>query len=239
MPLGIAKLNTLSRLSVSTRTAITCTAGGNAKISTAQAKFGQSSAVFDGTDDFITANLDSNDLVTNFFESGQVGTIEVWLYIVSMPSGSSPNQRSFLFGRFGTGENGWGVDLTTTGNLFLTDDNAGPTKTLSSAFTTGSWQHLAIVNNGSGLTIYRNGTQVATNANIATNNATTNFRIGNRSTNLLNYNGYMDEFRISNIERYTTNFTPSTTAFANDANTLLLLHMEGNNNSTTFTDDNT
>jgi hypothetical protein len=33
-------------------------------------------------------------------------------------------------------------------------------------------------------------------------------------------------------------FTPTTAAFTNDRNTLLLIHCDGTNNSTTFTDDN-
>ena len=48
----------------------------------------------------------------------------------------------------------------------------------------------------------------------------------------------MDEIRISNTARYTANFTAPTQAFVNDANTLLLLHMDGTNNSTVFIDDN-
>jgi hypothetical protein len=51
-------------------------------------------------------------------------------------------------------------------------------------------------------------------------------------------NGHMDEIRVSNSARYTTTFTPSTTPFVNDANTLLLLHMDGTDASTVFFDDN-
>jgi hypothetical protein len=38
------------------------------------------------------------------------------------------------------------------------------------------------------------------------------------------FTGYMDEIRISDTARYTTTFTPSTTAFTADSNTKLLIH---------------
>ena len=40
------------------------------------------------------------------------------------------------------------------------------------------------------------------------------------------FKGYMDEIRISNTARYTSSFTPSTTAFVADANTKLLIHSD-------------
>jgi len=52
------------------------------------------------------------------------------------------------------------------------------------------------------------------------------------------YNGHIDEFRFSNIARYTADFTAPTEPFQNDANTLLLLHMDGTDGDTDFVDDN-
>ena len=50
------------------------------------------------------------------------------------------------------------------------------------------------------------------------------------------YNGFMDEVRISNSARYTSSFTPDTTVFSNDSNTILLIHSDTTNASTTFVD---
>ena len=50
-----------------------------------------------------------------------------------------------------------------------------------------------------------------------------NVRVGAYITGT-DLNGYMDEVRISDIARYTTGFTPSSTQFSSDANTLLLIH---------------
>ena len=51
-------------------------------------------------------------------------------------------------------------------------------------------------------------------------------------------NGYLDEVRISSVCRYPGGalFSPSTTAFTSDADTVLLLHGDGADGGTTFTD---
>ena len=71
------------------------------------------------------------------------------------------------------------------------------------------------------------------------------FTMPNTSTMLIgrgggkNMRGVLDEFRISNTARYTgSTLTVPTAAFTNDANTVLLLHMNGAQDSTSFPDDN-
>ena len=48
----------------------------------------------------------------------------------------------------------------------------------------------------------------------------------------------VDELRLSTTARYTANFTAPTAPFQNDANTVLLLHMDGTDAATVFFDDN-
>ena len=56
---------------------------------------------------------------------------------------------------------------------------------------------------------------------------------------LPNFNGWLKEFRISNgVARWTSDFTPPTAEYTPDQYTVLLLHMDGTNGSTTFTDSN-
>lgn len=52
------------------------------------------------------------------------------------------------------------------------------------------------------------------------------------------YNGEIDELRISNIVRYTGNFTPSNSPFSSDVNTLALWHFDGDINDATGNGNN-
>lgn len=56
---------------------------------------------------------------------------------------------------------------------------------------------------------------------------------------ITSYIGYVDEFRFSSVARYFTTFTPATEPFLDDPDTLALLHMDGENDTQVWTDDNT
>jgi hypothetical protein len=107
-----------------------------------------------------------------------------------------------------------------------------------------TWYHVALTKSGATLAIYQAGTACTSNISFGTmTSAKTLFVSGtnylgswNNSSNF--FNGYIDEIRVSDVVRYTSNFTPPTSAFVNDADTVLLIHADGTNGQTTFTDDN-
>ena len=80
-----------------------------------------------------------------------------------------------------------------------------------------TWYHVAFVMNGTNCKIYRDGVEKGSatmSGTPRTPDRTFHWGRYDRSSGSGNYmNGYMDESRISQSARYTSGFTPSTTAF--------------------------
>ena len=211
-------------------------ANGNAQVSTAQSKFGGSSALFDGSGDFLTVSPTTGlaDLMNGDF------TIEFWMY--SPETGIDGTYGDALIGidGGGSGSNGWLI-RTYGSKLQWVYDGQGGYDVATFNPSANTWHHIAFVRSGTTLKCYTDGTErtVTSYADRKSNSGSYNIRIGKVYTSLNDdYNGYLDEIRVSNTARYTTTFTPSTTAFVNDANTLFLMHANGTNASTFFEDDN-
>ena len=91
------------------------------------------------------------------------------------------------------------------------------------------WVHLAVVRDGNTMRFWGDGVDIGTSD--CTGNDYTNLaadiKIGDTDDDAGGadaFSGYIDEYRISDTARYTTGFTPTTTQFTSDANTLLLIH---------------
>jgi hypothetical protein len=189
------------------------TAEGNAQLSTAQAKFGSSSLLLDGTDDYVetTTNLD--------LSSGDF-TVDVWIrpdnvtgYKGIWQSGTSTTEQSYLLGN----QVYWTVNPSTI-------------ITTSVTVSAGVWTMLSYEREGNTHRIYKNGTleDTATTANKQDNGP---FSIGKNGFG--DFDGYIDEFRVSDIARYGgSSFTEPTQAFSFDSDTQFLLHFDGANGST-------
>jgi hypothetical protein len=83
--------------------------------------------------------------------------------------------------------------------------------------TINTWYHVALVRNGSNMLSFLNGVLANTQTiSITSKDAGTTFNIGTNNDTGNYFNGYIDEVRITKgIARYTSNFTPQTTAFLN------------------------
>jgi hypothetical protein len=210
----------------------TITTNGNAQVSTAQSQFGGASALFDGTGDYLTIPGSSN------FDFGTGNwTIEMWFRRIS------GGAIDIIVGNRSTGfVSGNFAFYTYSSSIEFDYRNAlVSNNTLTTSISNDTWFHFAIVRNGTSYTLYKDGVSAQTKTIDAAEtfgSSSINLSIGCNTAGTFPLNGYIDELRISKTARYTAGFTPSTSAFTNDANTVLLIHADGTNASTTFTDDN-
>jgi len=196
------------------------TAEADAQLSTAQAKFGPSSLLLDGTGDFVQSN--ASDVVQNNF------TIEFFAYA------SNFAQDAYLWDNQSSNQ-GFAFSLTQFGQLRLIQDNTILQQTSASGLNNNQWNHIALVQNGLFLDLYINGTSRLQYNTGGDSYPGQSYKIGTNEGETQFFNGYIDEFRSSDIARYTTTFTPTTSAFTADSNTFALLHFDGANGSTTIT----
>lgn len=106
----------------------------------------------------------------------------------------------------------------------------------SASVTLGVPFHLAFDSDGAGnMVMWLNGVNVGSTSTFPNYAITTNNYIGNVPNGAQMFPGLISEVRVSNIRRYTSGFTPSTTAWATDANTLFLGQFK-DANPTQFTD---
>jgi len=202
------------------------TANGNAQHSTAQSKIGGSSIDIEGGYPN-TATYIGVDKPSDFdFGAGDF-TVEGWIYY----TGAS-NATHDLFGDTASmyitvdGTNGW--DIRGLGADW---------HSLQSP-TANTWEHWAFVRDNGTLRIYKNGAQVASDSNRTTNISYSAIEMAGAGRGY-RFRGYIDEFRVSNNCRYPdgSSFTAPTVAFTDDDDTVLLIHSDTTNGSTTFIDD--
>jgi len=206
----------------------TITAVGNAKLSTAQKKFGTASLILDGTGDYasIASNIDFG------FGTGDF-TIEGWVYKNSASQMILFDQRTS-----GTAQFSLYVESSAAGNLRLFV-NGGYVLTSSNIVPTGAWTHVAISKSGGVTRFFINGT-VSTNTYSDSNNygTTKPLNIGASWSGSTGWNGYIDDFRVTKgTGLYTVSFSAPTSVVPNLSSTVLLLRFDGANNSTTFVDE--
>ena len=195
-----------------------------ATVSNAQAKFGNSSIYFGGS----PARLSCSNSSDFNFGSGDF-TVEFWMYLTQAWSSSGSSQ-GVIGMKTNDSSTGWQIyrdgGYATKLNFRAALQNNFPTVSSPSV---GVWEHWAIVRSGGTLRWYFNGVQDASQSNTTNiSDVVAPLYIGFSQTWSGYMNGvYLDEVRISNIGRYTSNFSVPTNAFSYDANTKLLLQTSG------------
>ena len=182
----------------------TCTAYGNAAISTTQSKFGGASAAFDGTGDYILASSNA----AWAFGTGDF-TVECWVYRTSAPSQASIMGVGYTVG-------GFGLFIDNSHQINVTRPGTAIDHTFNASVPTNAWSHIAITRSGTSLRCYVDGVQKGSTATNSTNYAQGGLTIGiDGDTSTQPFDGYIDEFRITKgVARYTgSTYTVPTTAF--------------------------
>jgi len=190
---------------------------GDAKISTAQSKFGGSSIVFDGSGDRLTIPFTSDLLELGI--GGQNFTVEAWIY----PTNAMASAGQIL--SKGGGVASWS---TTNGAQYQWTiynsaaswnfNSSGNSITVNSGTVTlNTWQHLAVTYDGTTTRTFLNGILQSTSTSSYTAPSTRNLQyIGMTQSGgyTQEYYGYINDLRITKgIARYTQNFALPTTAF--------------------------
>lgn len=172
---------------------------GNAQVSTTQSKFGGASIRFDGSASELATST-STDLA---FGTGDF-TVECFIRInVAKPygfmyftTGTAPN---FLLA---FGNNGQTLRAFVSGSVI---DLNGPT-----SLGLNTWHHVAVTRSGTTVRVFLNGV-LEVSGTCASDFTNTTAIIGETLDPI---DAYIDELRVTKgIARYTTNFTPPTTAF--------------------------
>lgn len=188
----------------------TFTANGNVQTSTTSPKFGASSAVFDGTADWIDTP-DSTDFTLGTGD----WTVECWLKTTS--------NNLEVFGQADSAASGGSTSIfmyippsgiLRAGGNVLTSQKAVDTTVV---VNDGVWHHVACVCASGVIKAFVDG--VSTGGTVVTggaiNDSPYKFTVGRYGEYPgLTFSGSIDEFRLTKgVARYTTNFTPPTAAF--------------------------
>jgi len=195
-------------------------------ISTATSKFGTSSLYRSSSNNrvWISPDKDLEFLNNNF-------TIEMWIN----PTNKSTVKTYYDTRYKETDDNMPRLELDNSTLKYIVNN----VTLISGSYTpaAGVWAHIAVCRSGTNTRLFVDGVQIGTTLTDTTVYRSGIVNLGSTHRGANHALGYIDEVRVSTNARYTTTFSPSASAFTNDANTVMLLHFEGANGSTYTEDD--
>jgi hypothetical protein len=194
------------------------TPAGDAKISTAQSKFGGASCLLDGTGDY----LDCGDSADFELGSGDF-TLESWVRFTGYSNSFGGFYAAVLVGKDQIGARAFHWKITGTSNSYtaIVFSTAGTELTVNYTFSLDTWYHLAVCKSGTTLRFFVNGTQAGANQthNTTIADVATALTVGAHLYTGYTYalKGYMDSIRITKAARYTADFTEPASEFTLNA----------------------
>jgi hypothetical protein len=180
-------------------------------------KLGTHSGYFNGSNGYLQDDTGNSQ----FYTTGDF-TIESWFYLTSSSGNNqifeindgTGNKQGVLFGYYDSGSSRYTIYGNFNGTSW--DISGGDFHTGNNSISLNTWYHLALTRQGSTTRLYLDGVQVAT--------TTTSWSLRN-DTHIVNiggivhgyFNGYLDEFRFSHVNRYPdgTTFTPNQSGLNN------------------------
>ena len=217
------KLNSSGSFIDNSRNNLTITSVNGATISDVQSKFGGASALFDGTNDYLTIA----DTVPLRLGSTAY-TIEAWIYLNSLPN---PGPWSIFQQNQHIGAGNF-LELIVyfSGGSYYLEANLynssvykySATKTVTNLLNV--WHHVALIWTGTTAYVSFDGvlsTGVSYSGNDAPSTPTTYIGLYYAASSYY-FNGYIDELRVTKgVARYTSNFRPPPLPFPNSRNQVL------------------
>jgi len=176
---------------------------GNAAASTTQTKFSNTASVyFDGTGDYVEGpSVSDLNIGTGDF------TVECWVYETTL------NTDRGIWEARSTGNATDGMTFTRINTDAFRVWSGGALITTGSVTIQNTWVHCAVVRYNGTLTIYINGSSSGTPVSNSTNFSSSEpFVVGGgrhntTATPTAFMTGYVQDLRVSNYARYTSNFT--------------------------------
>ena len=200
-----------------------------AQITTALQKFGTASL------DCTSSSTDAINIDTNAdfgFGTGDF-TIDFWVYQTS-----TSNNKTFLDMRKANDSD---VALSLqekSGAVIHVEISGSAVITGTQALSVNSWHHVALTREGSTLRLFVDGIADGSVSNSTDLGLDAPFRLGDKHDNSGGIPGFFDEVRVQKgVAKYTAAFTPPTSEYQGDKDTVLLLHFNDANGSTSTTDD--
>ena len=252
MPLGASRIALLARTSA-TATATVIPRGmiairkeGGTYLDYNRAKFGHSSVNFDGSGDYLKTKYKTDNLGTGAF---------TWECFFNIDADAGDGTVAVLSNRYGSGTNGNIQMLFRNYDMKVQVNGYGGTAAFNangvgSVLATDTWHHFVFARDASSnVAVFVNGTRVSNgtwDASVHSDSTDVPFAIGAQCSGQISMNsgdeGWVDEVRISKVDRYgvsNTSITVPTKAFVNDSDTTFLFHANGSElNSGLMEDDN-